>query len=142
MARIPPFQRGERGSEPRGTAKPDPSGERNIRSNVSVAEHFFLIRFYDQPLSEIEECFELLRMVSPGLVHWAARPLRDDEVAGRAVGGRNIECILIFDSRACVEAFETNKRAQDIYYWYRRSRPCGSVLANKAVAFDTDPMPE
>ena len=87
-------------------------------SEPRVAEHWFLIRFYGQPPEKIAECFESLRLVASGLVHYATRPLLPDDVEGRYVGANDKQCMLMFDSARSLEAFTADPRTKEIYSWF------------------------
>jgi hypothetical protein len=83
------------------------------------AEHCYVVKFYGQPLEKINECFETLRLVTPGLVHWASRPFGDTQAPPGYAGVDDRECLLIFISAAARDAFEVNERAKEIYALYR-----------------------
>jgi hypothetical protein len=98
-------------------------------------EHGLVVRFYDQPDEKIDECFEAMRMLVPGLVNYATRPLqstlRTDGVPPRFFGARNTECMLMFDSAEALARFKNDPRAREIYSWYASPDGTGQVITDE-----------
>ncbi|HET9341318.1 MAG TPA: hypothetical protein VFO25_00145 [Candidatus Eremiobacteraceae bacterium] len=113
-------------------------------SKSKVAEHWLVIRFYDQPPQKIAECFEALCIVASGLVNYATRPLQstlnEGGLSPRYVGANNTECMLIFDSAASLAAFQADPRTKEIYSWFASPHLGGSVITNETHVLR--PLPE